>query len=160
MSEFKQYKRKQIAELRPYEVGSMLSDKVSISEEDLKAGSPKEGDMIARNPKNHDDQWLVAKQYFEDNFEPLHTSEPGKDEKVELYTSIMVATGRFGFVRATEDYQILIFWDDVGETERAINLNWSLEKLMWWYGNLISEEAYIIAEQKTKRRIRNILGID
>jgi uncharacterized protein YozE (UPF0346 family) len=26
--------------------------------------------MIARNPKNHDDQWLVAKQYFEDNFEP------------------------------------------------------------------------------------------
>jgi hypothetical protein len=28
------------------------------------------GDMIARNPKNHSDQWLVAKQYFEDNFEP------------------------------------------------------------------------------------------
>jgi uncharacterized protein YozE (UPF0346 family) len=26
--------------------------------------------MIARNPKNHDDQWLVAKRYFEDNFEP------------------------------------------------------------------------------------------
>jgi uncharacterized protein YozE (UPF0346 family) len=26
--------------------------------------------MIARNPKNHDDQWLVAKQYFENNFEP------------------------------------------------------------------------------------------
>jgi hypothetical protein len=26
--------------------------------------------MIARNPKNHNDQWLIAKQYFEDNFEP------------------------------------------------------------------------------------------
>jgi len=25
--------------------------------------------MIARNPKNHNDKWLVAKQYFEDNFE-------------------------------------------------------------------------------------------
>ena len=25
--------------------------------------------MIARNPKNHEDQWYVAKKYFEDNFE-------------------------------------------------------------------------------------------
>ena len=31
----------------------------------------KPGDMIARNPKNHDDQWLVAAAYFADNFEPL-----------------------------------------------------------------------------------------
>jgi hypothetical protein len=42
---------------------------VSISVEDDLAGSPKLGDMIARNPKNHKDQWLVAKQYFTDNFE-------------------------------------------------------------------------------------------
>jgi hypothetical protein len=27
--------------------------------------------MIARNPKNHDDQWLVAAKYFADNFEPV-----------------------------------------------------------------------------------------
>jgi hypothetical protein len=44
---------------------------ISVSEVDRKAGSPKLGDMIARNPKNHDDQWLVAAAYFEDNFEPL-----------------------------------------------------------------------------------------
>jgi len=25
--------------------------------------------MIARNPKNHADQWYVARQYFEDNLE-------------------------------------------------------------------------------------------
>jgi len=43
--------------------------KVSISVEDLANGSPKIGDMIARNPKNHNDQWLVAQQYFSDNFE-------------------------------------------------------------------------------------------
>jgi hypothetical protein len=43
---------------------------VSISLPDLEAGSPKAGDMIARNPKNHDDQWLVAAAYFADNFEP------------------------------------------------------------------------------------------
>lgn len=69
MSEFIKYRRSQIAELRTYEVGEDLKD-VSISAEDTKAGSPKAGDMIARNPKNHADQWLVAAKYFGDNFEP------------------------------------------------------------------------------------------
>ncbi len=70
MTTFKQYRRKQIAELRPYIEGEDLSDRVSVSAPDKDAGSPKLGDMIARNPKNHDDQWLVAAQYFADNFEP------------------------------------------------------------------------------------------
>lgn len=70
MSEFTQYRRKQIAELRPYEPGEDVFH-VSISPEDEKAGSPKAGDMIARNPKNHKDQWLVAAAYFADNFEPV-----------------------------------------------------------------------------------------
>ena len=69
--EFKKYRRKQIAELRPYVPGEELSGRVSISANDRDAGSPKDGDMIARNPENHDDQWLVAKEYFEANFEPL-----------------------------------------------------------------------------------------
>lgn len=69
MSDFKQYRRKQIAELRSYEPGETLEG-VSVNEVDKQAGSPKEGDMIARNPKNHADQWLVAAQYFADNFEP------------------------------------------------------------------------------------------
>lgn len=71
MSEFKPYRRKQITELRPYVKGEQLNDRVSISAADKENGSPKEGDMIARNPKNHNDQWLVAKAYFEDNFERL-----------------------------------------------------------------------------------------
>jgi len=70
-TEFKQYRRKQIAELRPYVEGEDLSDRVSVSAPDRDAGSPKLGDMIARNPKNHDDQWLVAAKYFADNFEPI-----------------------------------------------------------------------------------------
>ena len=70
---FKQYKRKAIAELRPVDIIDLtngLSTNVSISEADLQAGSPKLGDMIARNPDNHKDQWLVAAKYFKDNFEP------------------------------------------------------------------------------------------
>jgi hypothetical protein len=67
---FTQYRRKQIAELRPYELGENMVG-ISVSEPDFDAGSPKLGDMIARNPKNHADKWLVAAQYFADNFEPV-----------------------------------------------------------------------------------------
>jgi hypothetical protein len=63
------YRRTQIAEMRPWEPGMSLEG-VSVSMEDLAAGSPKEGDMIARNPANHNDQWLVSAQYFALNFEP------------------------------------------------------------------------------------------
>jgi hypothetical protein len=80
MSEFKQYRRKQIAELRPFSEGEKLSDAVSVSQADKDAGSPKVGDMIARNPKNHDDQWLVAKQYFEDNFEEVELPQACRPE--------------------------------------------------------------------------------
>jgi hypothetical protein len=71
---FRQYRRKQIAELRPYVAGEDLAGLVSVSAVDALVGSPKAGDMIARNPKNHKDQWLVAAQYFADNFEPTDVS--------------------------------------------------------------------------------------
>lgn len=77
MNAFTNYRRKQIAELRPYEPGEVLSDRVSISPADRDAGSPKLGDMIARNPANHDDQWLVAADYFAVNFEPASQPEIG-----------------------------------------------------------------------------------
>lgn len=88
MKEFKQYQRKEKAELREVDIKDIIDfknlgkilipsdlgdwgrlNKVSISDEDLFNGSPKLGDMIARNPKNHNDQWLVAEKYFKDNFE-------------------------------------------------------------------------------------------
>jgi hypothetical protein len=73
MSRFKQYRRTQIAEMRPYEPGEEVGwdDRISVSAVDMANGSPQEGDMIARNPANHVDQWLVAKAYFEANFEPM-----------------------------------------------------------------------------------------
>jgi hypothetical protein len=71
MTEFKQYRRISISEMRPYVKGEILDGKVSISQADKDNKSPKVGDMIARNPKNHEDQWLVAKQYFEDNLEEI-----------------------------------------------------------------------------------------
>ena len=44
---------------------------ISISDADLQNGSPLPGDMIARNPENHDDQWLVATAYFKDNLQEV-----------------------------------------------------------------------------------------
>ncbi|WP_192246153.1 hypothetical protein [Mesorhizobium silamurunense] len=75
MSVFMQYRRKQIAELRPWQPGDDMS-RVSVSAPDKESGSPKAGDMIARNPKNHDDMWLIAAAYFADNFEPALAAAP------------------------------------------------------------------------------------
>jgi hypothetical protein len=66
---FVKYRRTQIAEMKPWVPGTDMT-RISVSAPDKEAGSPKAGDMIARNPANHDDQWLVAKTYFETNFEP------------------------------------------------------------------------------------------
>ena len=85
MKNFKKFRRTQIAEMRPVteqDIKDFEADKyshslrdakfkVSISEVDKQNGSPKIGDMIARNPENHSDQWLVAEQYFKDNFEQV-----------------------------------------------------------------------------------------
>jgi hypothetical protein len=70
MDKFRQYWRKQIAELREYEPGEDMTG-ISVSEVDKANGSPKIGDMIARNPKNRDDQWLVSAEYFRANFEAV-----------------------------------------------------------------------------------------
>ena len=65
MSEFRQYRRTGLSEMRPYVAGEDLSH-VSVSAED---NPETDMGMIARNPKNHADQWYVARQYFEDNLE-------------------------------------------------------------------------------------------
>lgn len=67
---FKQYRKKQIAEMRPYVVGESMNY-ISVSEEDRKTGSPKQGDFIARNPKNHNDLWLVSGEFVKQNYEKV-----------------------------------------------------------------------------------------
>ena len=66
MSEWKQYKRKGLSEMRPYVKGEDLST-VSVSAED---DPENDMGMIARNPDNHADQWYVARAYFDANLEP------------------------------------------------------------------------------------------
>jgi hypothetical protein len=56
--------RKGAAYVRPYIPGEDLSG-VSVSDQD----SPKRGDMIAVNPDNLNDRWLIDAAYFAKNFE-------------------------------------------------------------------------------------------
>lgn len=68
-TEWRLYSRAPV-EARPYVPGEALSDIVSISAFDRENGSPKGGDVIARNPANHQDTWLVAESYFVANYRP------------------------------------------------------------------------------------------
>ena len=87
---FKQYRRSQLAELRPYVAGETLPERVSVSAADRENGSPRAGDMIARNPKNHDDQWLVAEDYFADNFETVTSSRMSSRCDLKIHVGLDV----------------------------------------------------------------------
>jgi hypothetical protein len=65
MSDWKQYKRKGLSEMRPYVKDEDLTA-ISISDQD---DPQTDMGMVARNPKNHEDQWYVARAYFDDNLE-------------------------------------------------------------------------------------------
>ena len=81
MSIFKEYNRKGKALARPVTALDIWLFKqgegvlqfegkvISIAAVDKAAGSPKIGDMVAKNPKDENDQWLIAEAYFLDNFE-------------------------------------------------------------------------------------------
>jgi hypothetical protein len=70
MAEFAYYRKKQLAEMRPYVDGESLAG-ISVAEVDREHGSPAVGDMIARNPLDHADQWLVSAAFVATNYEPV-----------------------------------------------------------------------------------------
>lgn len=62
--EWIEYKRKGVIPLRPYAPGESL-ETISVSPTD----EPQEGGMVARDPKNPNDQWYVNQDYFKKNYE-------------------------------------------------------------------------------------------
>ncbi len=55
------------AELTPWTPDFDMS-RVSVSAADKSNGSPKLGDMIRHDIKNHDDQWIVNEEFFKEHF--------------------------------------------------------------------------------------------
>ena len=86
--EFKEYRRKQIAELADWHEGFDMTS-VYVCYADKQAGSPKIGDKISRNPKNHADRWLVAAAYFADNFEPVRELAAIKSQPVPVEPDVL-----------------------------------------------------------------------
>ena len=69
MNKWRKYNRKAIpAEMRPYVAEEDLTE-ISLGKDDIESGSPREGDMIARDPSNHADKWLVNAAYFAEKFD-------------------------------------------------------------------------------------------
>ena len=83
------YRRAGLSEMRPYVFDEDLTG-ISVSEPDLEFMSicavqgRDPGGYIARNPKNHADQWYVAQAYFDENLEPLEEPVVARDEAAEL----------------------------------------------------------------------------
>jgi len=62
------YRKKALQELTPWSEDFPM-DLVSVSAADIAKGSPKLGDMLACNPDDVCDWWLIEEQFFKDNYE-------------------------------------------------------------------------------------------
>jgi len=63
------YRKRGLTPMVPWDENTDMQG-VSASDEDKENGSPKAGDMIARNPHSPEaDRWLISKAYFEANYE-------------------------------------------------------------------------------------------
>jgi hypothetical protein len=69
MQQTRNYRKKVIQPMYPYISGEALHPNVTVALDDREKGSPKPGDMIAVNPKDSSNRWLVEAKFFEDNYE-------------------------------------------------------------------------------------------
>jgi hypothetical protein len=97
----------------------LVMEHVSISDEDKKNGSPKKGDMIAVNPNNFRDQWLISKEFFEENYIPANRPTKGGDFDVENKVPVksLHNTTANGAKKNVKD---IVFWGN-GDTFKLIS---------------------------------------
>lgn len=67
----KLYRKTQTQPMSPYDPDEGLPFGCSVSQADKDNGSPRVGDMIAVNPYDETDIWLVAEKFFKDNYEEV-----------------------------------------------------------------------------------------
>lgn len=68
--QFQNYSRITVVEMRPYVVDEDMTD-IYVDAVLAEHGHPKEGDMIARNPRDRDEMWLMTRENFVSNFETM-----------------------------------------------------------------------------------------
>jgi hypothetical protein len=80
------YRKKNVQPMEPW-TPDVDMEGVSVSEPDIANGSPLAGDMIAINPADPSDRWLVSADFFVTNYEsavPAPTGTALERVKVEL----------------------------------------------------------------------------
>lgn len=106
-SNFKPYKKIIIAEMRPCVKGEILSGEVIILKDDIDNGSPKVGDMIARNPKNESEQWLVSANSFKEQF-----TEIDKNQDIRNKLWKIVKTGDMDYDSILQSSDLLAIYEE------------------------------------------------
>jgi hypothetical protein len=89
MSKAEEYLKTTKTEMIPY-YDNMDVTNVSVSKADRDNGSPKVGDMIAINPFNSDDKWLIAKKYFKENYIKADFSAQENKKLTELLEAVLL----------------------------------------------------------------------
>jgi hypothetical protein len=90
MENYKNYIKKAVQLMRPYIPGEDLTG-ISVSPED----TPEAGGMIAINPKNPNDKWYVAKDFFQENYVKadnlfIHRISPQQHDQLEQFESELI----------------------------------------------------------------------
>lgn len=125
----KKYKKVGITEMvevssKQIEAGvkGLKQEKISIGAYDIENGSPKIGDMIARDPKSPTDRWLINEKYFKLNYEEL-------ENKDDIFAKVVRWAKEKGILqKATSKDQMLKTMEEVGELASALNSN-NLEEI-------------------------------
>lgn len=145
MSEFTEYRRLGSAWARPvtaYDctgegIERLESIGVSISPADLDAGSPRIGDMICMNPSNYADQWLVAHDYFQENFEHIASGS----DVLHTGSQIGVRRGSLDSVNSERSYRGLRF-EFSGSSDDFIEISTSGVRTLFGANSQMTDDAY------------------
>jgi len=79
----KNYTKTQLQPMFPWSLEEDFN--ISISAADKANGSPRLGDMIAVNPNNPEDRWLVAEKFFKFNYKEESVEEPKKVKYLQTW---------------------------------------------------------------------------
>jgi len=63
---WKKYRKGTITEMMPW-TPDVSMDAVTVGVE-FRANHPRKGDMVARDPNNPSDMWLVVEEFFDNNY--------------------------------------------------------------------------------------------
>lgn len=62
------YRKKGVQPMFPWSPETDMSN-VSVGDDDRANGSPQTGDMIAHDPENPKDEWLINEKFFTEKYE-------------------------------------------------------------------------------------------